>query len=242
MKSIIPDPTQLDELAAGLDAGWDEEPAEASGSEPPLSPSSHPPHSAPLPAALAALDADWGDTESDDDLADSSGTKPAAAGAGAPRAAGIARISKRERREAERQRRAHQSQQNSASKKQRKAERLAAARQASEKQRAAEQQARAEHQKRQALAAAERAKKSPPNGPGVEAAAKRVAKRTPREQTAAPRAVTSAPAREIAASKSEPKPSKPVTVERGLQKLVVPLMIAVLVAVTLGFALSRVQH
>src|SRR6187549_349990 len=51
MKSIIPDAAQLDELAAGLDAGWDEEPAETLPSEPP--------RSVPLPAALDALDADW---------------------------------------------------------------------------------------------------------------------------------------------------------------------------------------
>src|SRR3954454_3312529 len=51
MKSIIPDPAQLDELAAGLDAGWDDEPAERLPSEPP--------HSAPLPAALDELDAEW---------------------------------------------------------------------------------------------------------------------------------------------------------------------------------------
>ncbi len=51
MKSIIPDPAQLDELAAGLDAGWDEEPAERLPSQSP--------RSSPLPDALDALDADW---------------------------------------------------------------------------------------------------------------------------------------------------------------------------------------
>ncbi|MET0790442.1 MAG: hypothetical protein ABW061_02885, partial [Polyangiaceae bacterium] len=142
---------------------------------------------------------------------------------------------KRERREAERLRRAHQAQQNTASKKQRKAERLAAARQASERQRAAEQQALAERQKRQAKGARKRPKPGPEAGE-VAAPVKRVAKRTRREQPLPPRPI--APARQSLPAKSEPKP---VVTERGLQRLIVPLLIAILVAVTLGFALSRAR-
>src|SRR3954470_588369 len=157
MKSIIPDPAQLDELAAGLDAGWDEEPAEAATSQPPLS-ASQPPHSAP--PSLDALDADWGASEeNEEDAGDSNPTS-----AQIPRGPAPLRGSKRERREIERQRRAHQAQQNSASKKQRKAERLALARQASEQLRLAEQQALAERQKRQAKPARKREKPAPSPG------------------------------------------------------------------------------
>jgi len=49
----LPDPDlahKLDELADGLDAGWD---------LPDEAPASHPPHSAPLPSELAELDAEW---------------------------------------------------------------------------------------------------------------------------------------------------------------------------------------
>lgn len=234
MKSIIPDPAQLDELAAGLDAGWDEEPARASTSHPPLSPSQAPQSQ---PPSLDALDADWGDS-------DEPGVSPAERAAGQPsRGPAPLRVSKRERREIERQRRAHQAQQNSASKKQRKAERLAAARQASELQRAAEQKALAERQQRQPKPARKRPKPSETTstkgvveGAAGAATAKRVAKRTRREPAPAPRPVT--PAQKAPITKSEPKP---VVTERGFQKLIVPLLIALLVAVTLGFALSRAR-
>jgi hypothetical protein len=231
MKSIIPDPAQLDELAAGLDAGWDEEPQQASASQPPVSASqppqspSQPPQS--LPPSLDALDADWGDSEDED-----SGPGSTDAEGSPERGSAPLRPSKRERREVERKRRAHQAQQNTASKKQRKAERLAAARQTSERQRAAEQQALAERQKRQSKALRKRPAKSEANETAA-APPKRVVKRTRREE---PRAA--AEPKQSLPVKSEPRP---VVVESGLKKLIVPLMLAILIAVTLGFALSRAR-
>jgi len=242
MKSIIPDPAQLDELAAGLDAGWDDEPQ---GSLP-----SEPPHSAPLPASLDALDAEWdvaakpvapAATPARSGQARPSAARPSPARPSPTRAVTPAvtssspplRASKQERRAAERKRRAHEAQQKAANKKQRKAERQAEAQRASEEQRAAEQQALAERRARQGVAR----KRPPPKvtSPKAESteATKRTAKRVRREQATPLR---SAP--EIVPSKREsPAPVE----ERGAKKLIVPFLIALLFAVTLGFALSRAR-
>ena len=63
-----------------------------------------------------------------------------------------------------------------------------------------------------------------------------MAKRPRPEQAPIPRPVL--PAQKAQLIKREPKP---IVVERGVQKLLVPLLIALLVAVTLGFALSRAR-
>ena len=242
MKSIIPDSNQLDELAAGLDAGWDAEPAETSPSRPP--------HSAPLPEALDALDADWG--EPAEPAAASSAqvslarSTPARAGQARPSptrpspnravtAVGAAPslASKQERREAERKRRAHEAQQKTSNKKERKAERQAEARRQGEQLRAVEQQAAAERSAR----TGERRKRA--QAAAAVAAAngatstKRSEKRARREQAAAATSVQAiAPA-----PKSSIAPA--IVEERGLKKLLPLILIAALVAVTLGFALSR---
>lgn len=250
MKSIIPDAAQLDELAAGLDAGWDDEPAETLPSEPP--------HSAPLPAALDALDAEWDvaakpaapvatparSAQSRPNAARPSPARPSPTRAVTPPVTGSTppvRVSKQERRDAERRRRAHEAQQKAANKKQRKAERQAEAQRASEQQRAAEQQALAERRARQGTARKRpKPKAAEPQADGTEPP-KRIAKRVRREQVA-----RAQPAPEPAASKHPPaareaalqKPSV-IVEERGAKKLIVPFLIAVLFAVTLGFALSR---
>jgi len=105
-----------------------------------------------------------------------------------------------------------------------------------ERVRATEQQALAERRARQGVAR-KRAQ------PKAEAAAtpeapKRTAKRARREQLA-----RTQPAPETLPAKREPGPreSKAVVEERGAKKLIVPILIALLFAVTLGFALSRAR-
>ncbi len=234
MKSIIPDPAQLDELADGLDAGWDDEPAQKLPSQPP--------HSSPLPEALAALDAEWEVAAKPPAPA----AAPARAGQSRPNAArpssarpnptravtppvsgGPVRLSKQQRRDAERKRRAHEAQQKSANKKQRKAERQAEAQRASEQLRAAEQQALAERRARQGVAR----KRPQPKVVNTEPAA------TPK------RVARAAAARTLPALESLPaqRVARPIVEERGAKKLIVPLLIALLFAVTLGFALSRAR-
>jgi hypothetical protein len=230
MKPIIADPEQLDELAAGLDAGWDAEPSEPSHSEPP--------YSSPLPEALARLDADW-------DVAPREPTAAARQARAVQPRKGPDRniapttnggrsplfVSKQERREADRKRRAHQNQQTSEHKKQRKVERQAEARRAAEQQRLAEQQAIAERRARQAQ---KRAAASPE--PSATATAqKRITKRAPANRAAS--MASPALPQEPKALKTSP----PVVVERGAKRLILPLLIAILVAVTLGFALSRAR-
>jgi hypothetical protein len=226
----------LDDLAAGLDAGWDTPaPVEAQASP------SQAPLSTPPGEALDALDADW-------DLADSAsaslpsgtpsrakrrGRKPRPSAAQPvqlrPGAAPL-RVTKQERREAERKRLAHQAQQKSANKQQRKAERQEEARRASE-QRRAQQLAQVERQ----------ASLSPPRAKAVKRAEepsapspKRVAKQARREQSPRP-APSSAPA------KSSPVKSVfPVmAAESGVKKLLPLVAIAIVVGGTLCFALLR---
>jgi hypothetical protein len=143
----------------------------------------------------------------------------------------VVRASKQERRDAERKRRAHEAQQKAANKKQRKAERQAEAQRASEQQRAAEQQALAERRARQGVAR----KRAQPKADSAEAP-KRVTKRIRRE-LAAPTPSSS----EIASPKREvaPREARVIVEERGAKKLIVPFLIALLFAITLGFALSR---
>ena len=134
---------QLDELAASLDAGWDtpvRPKPKASSSQPPLS----------IPPSSEALDADW---DVDSSIARALTTaKPRASrqrpsqqrpsqqrpSQARPGAAPL-KVTKQERREAERKRQAHQAQQKSAAKLQRKAERQEEARRASEERRAEQQ-------------------------------------------------------------------------------------------------------
>jgi colicin import membrane protein len=224
MKSIIPDPEQLDELAAGLDAGWDDEPAETRASQPPLPPSS--------PPNLDALDADW---EVDSPVAaDAPSALPEAAARNLP-----FRASKRERREAERKRLLHQAQQRSASKEQRKAERTAEARLAADRQRAAAEQQAQARQKQAKSRKRATLKGSPKSDVAANAkpatSPKRDVKRARREQTAPVRA-----AAEVAPS-TPPKSAarRPAKGEGTLSKLIVPLVLATVFAFSLWFALSR---
>jgi len=239
MKSIIPDPDQLDQLAAGLDAGWDDEPAQASPSQPP--------HSTPLPESLDALDADWDEAarspaaapqpraaQSRPNQVRPSPTRPSPTRAVTPpkvNGAAPLRATKQERREAERKRRAHEAQQKSANKKERKAERQAAARLASEQQRAAEQAAEVERRARQ-KAARPRVQRVKPRAEAEDGARAepRNVKRTRREP------VRAAPS--VVAVKRE---APPIPAERTLTKLVPIVVIALVLAVSLGFALSRAR-
>jgi DNA polymerase III gamma/tau subunit len=240
-----PDPEleqTLDALADGLDAGWD---------APDEAPVSLTPHSAPLPKELAELDADW-DTAAKSPApaqvlpgARSAQPRPnavrpsqarpsptrAVTPAVAPGALPV-RVSKKDRRDAERKRRSHEAQQKSLHKKQRKAERREEALRASEQNRLAELERQAQSTQD---ASPKRAK---PSAAKVKAevervrAPKRVPKRVRHEHT---RSARSEPVEAV--EKSEPRPV--VATERGARKLVLPLLIALLVAVTLGFALSR---
>lgn len=223
---------QLDELAAGLDAGWDTPvPAQTQTS------SSQPPLSIPPSGELDALDADW-DTEGSDT---SAAPEPARARGASrlrrPNAQSVARpsqtrpgvaplsVSKQERRAAERQRVAHQAKQKSSAKQQRKAERQEEARRASELRRA-DQQAQAERR------AAESAKVKPAKASRApsEPSPKRIAKQTRRAQgteSESPEPLTK-------------RATSPVVVhENGVKKLIPLVVIAVVVAATLCFALLR---
>ena len=225
---------QLDELAAGLDAGWDT-PAptatQASSSQPPLS---VPPSS----EALDALDADW-DTADSDSVSPPAPTaartqarvrKPrpiAAQPAQARPGAAPLRVTKQERREAERQRQAHQAKQKSANKQQRKLERQEEARRTNDRRRA-EQQAEAER----------RAEQSP--SPKRSKPAK--AEREPR--TPSPKLVAKKARRQQASRATPPaapaSSSRPVVVnESGIKKLIPLVAISVIVGGTLCFALLR---
>jgi len=247
MKSIIPDPAQLDELAAGLDAGWDEEPAETLPSQPP--------RSSPLPEALDALDAEWDaaakpapvalsparSAQPRPNAARPSPARPSPTRAVTPPATASSapvRASKQERRDAERKRRAHEAQQKAANKKQRKAERQAEAQRATEQLRAAEQQALAERRARQGVAR----KRPQPTAESAEAP-KRITKRVRREQASrAKPALETLPAkREATAREAAAREANVVVEERGAKKLIVPILIALLFAITLGFALSRAR-
>ena len=235
MKSIIPDPDQLDQLAAGLDAGWDDEPVQASPSQPP--------HSTPLPESLDALDADWDEAarspvaapqpraaQSRPNQVRPSPTRPSPTRAVTPpkvNGAAPLRATKQERREAERKRRAHEAQQKSANKKERKAERQAAARLASEQQRATEQAAEVERRARQKAA-------RPRVKPRVEEDGARVEPRNAKRARREP--VRVAPS--VVAVKRE---APPIPAERTLTKLVPIVVIALVLAVSLGFALSRAR-
>jgi hypothetical protein len=249
MKSPHPELEQkLDELADGLDAGWD---------MPDDAPLSLTPHSAPLPAALDELDADW-DVPAPAKSPALSPTLPQARVAQArasavrpsqarpdptraitppvPPGAAPTHPTKRERREAERKRRAHEAQQKSATKKQRKAARREQARLASEQSRLAEEQASAERRSREAGTSTKRAQA--PSGKAADGerskSPKRVPKRVRHEHTRSTRGA-------VAESVEKSKPAPVIPVERGAKKLILPLLIAILVAVTLGFALSRAR-
>lgn len=149
-----------------------------------------------------------------------------------------AHATKRERREAERKRRAHEAAQKSASKKQRKATRREEARLASEQSRLAEERAAAERRAREeANLESKRAKASTHKKSDGERqkSPKRVPKRVRHEHI---RNARSSATDEVV---EKIKPAPVVPVERGAKKLIVPLLIAILVAVTLGFALSRAR-
>jgi hypothetical protein len=223
---------QLDELAAGLDAGWDTPepaPTQASSSQPPLS--------IPPSGELDALDADWDTGDSDSSPAP---IATRARGASRPRRPnsqaavrpsqvrpGVAplSISKQERRDAERKRVAHQAKQKSSAKQQRKAERQEEARRASELRRA-EQQAQAERQ------ASQSAKSKPAKASREvrEPSPKRIAKQARRAQSSE----SESPAELTLRAAS------PVVVHESTVKKLLPLVvIAVVVAATLCFALLR---
>ena len=218
-------PEQLDELAAGLDAGWDTpEPPVASASQPPLS----------VAPSVDDLDGAW------DSAAEAPAPVAPRGRAKRPRPGGSSqepavvrpgaapmRVTKQERREAERQRMAHQAKQKSATKEQRKAERQEAARRASE-QRRAEQQAQVE---RRAAAEAKRVK--PAAKRSEEPSPRRAAKQARREQ--APRAPEAAPV----AVKSVAAPVGP---ERSATTLAIIVAIALAFGASLWFALSRNAH
>jgi hypothetical protein len=224
---------QLDELAAGLDAGWDTPaPAatQASSSQPPLS-------IPPSGEALDALDADW-------DTADSDSASPLAptalraqARARKPRpiaaqptpvrtGAAPLRVTKQERREAERKRLAHQAQQKSANKQQRKLERQEEARRANDRRRA-EQQAEAQRRAEQS-SSSKRSKPVKAERESSTPSPKVIAKKARRQQ---PSRVTPAEA---------PASGRPVLAnESGIKKLIPLVVIAVIVGGTLCFALLR---
>ncbi len=218
-------PEQLDELAAGLDAGWDTPaPAQVSSSQAPLS----------IPPSVDDLDGDW---DADDAPAApapvatrvrakrprASTQEPAVARPGAA----PLRVSKQERREAERQRLAHQAKQKSASKQQRKAERQEEARIANE-QRRADQRAQAERR-----AAAEPKRVKPVAKRTEEPTARRAAKQARREQA------TRAPEAELASVKSAPVVAH---AERSSSTFIIIVAIALAFGASLWFALSRSGH
>jgi hypothetical protein len=231
MKSNNPEhDRQLDELAAGLDAGWDTPaPAQtqASPSQPPLS----------IPPSSEALDADW-DVDSSDSAPAPVAAKPPA-GRKRPNATrpsqqhatqtrpSVAplKVTKQERREAERKRQAHQAQQRSAAKLQRKTERQEEARRASEERRA-EQQAQAARQS----SSPKRAKASNGSGAPTASSPKRVAKQA-RKQNA-----------RLTPSEVPAKVAAPVVLDRGAKKLIPIVAIAVVVGATLCFALLRAHY
>jgi hypothetical protein len=214
---------QLDELADGLDAGWDTpEPtlAQATPSQAPLS-------TPPSGEDMDVLDADWdvpGPAQSPEraqprarDLRPQITATNASRTASAP-----VRVSKQDRRDAERKRLAHQAQQKSANKQQRKLERQEAARRATE-QRQAEQRALAERRARTPTKAPKAAAK--PSAPS----AKRIAKQARGEQ----------PSKATPPLTSTNATSAPRAQESALRKLIPLIAIALLVGGTLCFALLR---
>ena len=242
MKAPQPDLEQtLDELADGLDAGWD---------VPESAPVSLTPHSAPLPAALDELDADW-DAPVPAAAARSAQARPSAArpsqarpnptrAVTQPAAPGSTPLhaSKKDRREAERKRRAHEASQKAAQKRQRKAERRAEAVRVAEQARLAEAKASAERQAREGDNPSSSPKRAKVKAPKTESERsgnpKRVPKRVRHEHTRNARSIPDA-------DEPQPKPAPIEPSERGAKKLILPLLIALLVAVTLGFALSRAR-
>lgn len=218
-------PEQLDELAAGLDAGWDTPvPEAASPSQAPLS----------TPVRADDLDSDW---ETDDTEA---ATAPIATRVRAKRprpsvtqepalrpGAAPLRVSKQERREAERKRLLHQAKQKSVSKQQRKAARQEEARRAHE-QRRAEQQLQAERR-----AAAEAKRPKPVAKRAEEPSPRRSAKRARREQA------VSAPQADLASVKSA---ALPVRKERSSTTFIIIVALALAFGACLWFALSRTAH
>jgi hypothetical protein len=224
---------QLDELAAGLDAGWDTPaPAQtqASSSQPPLS-------IPPSGEALDALDADWDVDSSDSAPAPMAGKpratrqRPKAARPSQQRATqarpGVAplKVTKQERREAERKRQAHQAQQRSAAKLQRKAERQEEARRASEERRA-EQQALAARQS----SSPKRAGTTKSSGEPSASPNRHVAKQARRQNA------------RLTPSEAPAKVAPPVVLDRGAKKLIPIVAIAVVVGATLCFALLRAHY
>ncbi|HEY1535386.1 MAG TPA: hypothetical protein VGF76_15270 [Polyangiaceae bacterium] len=218
---------QLEELAAGLDAGWDTPvPAQTqtSSSQPPLS-------IPPSGEALDALDADW-DVDTSDSAPAPAAAKPRASrqrpsqqrpSLAHPGTAPL-KVTKQERREAERKRQAHQAQQKSAAKLQRKAERQEEARRASEERRA-EQQALAARQS--SSPSPKRPAISKSSSESSTSSPKRIAKQA-RKQTA-----------RLAPSEAPAKVAPPVVLDRGAKKLIPIVAIAVVVGATLCFALLR---
>ncbi|HEY3667182.1 MAG TPA: hypothetical protein VGL19_14330 [Polyangiaceae bacterium] len=236
MKSNNPEvERQLDELADGLDAGWDT-PAPA---EVQASPSQAPLSVPPSGAVLEALDADWDTAESESSSHNSPPVTPARSAARAARkprpiaaaptplrpGAAPLRVSKQERREAERKRSAHQAQQKAANKQQRKAERQEEARRASEQRRAelAEAARRAEQSAAPKRSAAAKRSNEP-----RDATPKQVAKRARRD---------SARTTPELASTDSVRPT--IAQESGIKKLIPLIAIALIVGGTLCFALLR---
>ncbi len=211
----------LDELAAGLDAGWDTPfPTEAAAIEGPPSRGRLSVAPSENPEALEAVDADW-DAVSQPEQ---DGKSRARAQPPARPGSGPLRLSKRERREAERKRQAHQAQRKAANKQQRKADRQVEARRASDLLRA---QRRAEAEVRASRAAPPVAKA--PKVRATEPKPKRAAK--PASAQLSPN-----PPRAVAQSKAAPAP---VVLDRGAKKLIPLIAIALAVGVSLGFALIR---
>ncbi len=231
-------PELLDQLAAGLDAGWDTpstteaEPIEGAPSQGRLSvaPSEN-------AQALDAVDADW-DVVGQSQHSGKPDARPAEPSLERFGAA-PARVSKQDRRDAERKRQAHQAQRRAANKQERKLERQEEARRASEQLRA---QQRAEAEQRASRAAAAASAKA------VEARApasnpKRLAKQARRQPLAsAPRSASVTPGGASVTPGSAPvTPGRPaaVVLDRGAKKLIPLLAIALAVGVSLGFALLR---
>lgn len=254
MKSTIPDPDRLDELAAGLDAGWDDEPAAVSPSSAPSETrASQPPHSSPLPEALEALDADWDVAGTAVSPARSqqqraSQTRPSQARPSPTRAVTPAprmgqapvRVSKQDLRDAERKRRAHEAQQRTANKQSRKAERLAEARRQSEQLRAKEQLRSEERALRPSKTRTPRDK---PKAPPARAAEVQTAPRANEGKRRARRegSRVQAPVTQAARQTASAKTVQPLEQERGATKLIIPFLLALVFALTFYFALSRAR-
>jgi len=238
---------KLEELAAGLDAGWDEleQSTEPPTAEPPAAepasasqpaPASVAPHSAAPNAALDDIDAEWDAPERNERRPAQrskervKNVRPPQTQPQSARSTLAVHVSKRERREQERLRRAHEAQQRSARKQERKAARREDAAKASEVARREQERAQAERRERAALEQEKRERAA--------------AERTKKVKSPDPKRVHREHARAAAATELTRTKAKPVTVappESTWKKLIIPFFIALLVGGTLCFALMRAR-